>query len=132
VAKYKEKTGAYPGLHALSGYVSIYAFLEAMKKSGSTDADRVIGTLEGLTSAPLWVNWPFARPTTERCGPSGVVPSGSLPNTPSPYSGLESIRARLFLAIIGIIIKAAFFKEIRRPLKNANRYKADRLGSRRN
>jgi branched-chain amino acid transport system substrate-binding protein len=49
VAKYKEKTGAYPGLDALSGYVSIYALLEAMKKSGSSDPDRVIGILEGLT-----------------------------------------------------------------------------------
>ena len=49
VKKYKQKTGVYPGLHALSGYVSIYALLEAMKKSGSTDADRVIGTLEDLT-----------------------------------------------------------------------------------
>jgi len=49
VAKYKEKTKAYPGLDALSGYVSIYAFLEAIKKSGSSDPGRVIGTLEGLT-----------------------------------------------------------------------------------
>ena len=49
VVKYKEKTNAYPGLDALSGYVSINALLEAMKKSGSSDPDRVIGTLEGLT-----------------------------------------------------------------------------------
>jgi ABC-type branched-subunit amino acid transport system substrate-binding protein len=49
VAKYKEKTGVYPGLDALSGYVSIYALLEAMKKSASSDPDRVIGILEGLT-----------------------------------------------------------------------------------
>jgi len=49
VLKYREKTKAYPGLGALSGYVSIYALLEAMKKSGSSDPDRVIGTLEGLT-----------------------------------------------------------------------------------
>jgi branched-chain amino acid transport system substrate-binding protein len=54
VVKYKEKTNAYPGLDALSGYVSINALLEAMRKSGSSDADRVIGTLEGLTfSTPV-------------------------------------------------------------------------------
>jgi branched-chain amino acid transport system substrate-binding protein len=54
VAKYKKKTDAYPGLDALSGYVSIYALLEAMKKSGSSDPDRVLGTLEGLTfSTPV-------------------------------------------------------------------------------
>jgi len=49
VAKFKEKTNSYPGLNALSGYVSIYALLEAIKKSGSLDPDRVIGILEGLT-----------------------------------------------------------------------------------
>jgi len=54
VAKYKKKTNSYPGLDALSGYVSIYALLEAMKKSGSSDPDRVLGTLEGLTfSTPV-------------------------------------------------------------------------------
>ena len=49
VAKFKAKTNAYPGLNALSGYVSIYAILEAIKKSGTLDPDRVIGILEGLT-----------------------------------------------------------------------------------
>jgi branched-chain amino acid transport system substrate-binding protein len=49
VVKYRNKTNAYPGLNALSGYVSIYALLEAMKKSGSSDPDRVIGILEDLT-----------------------------------------------------------------------------------
>ena len=49
VVKYREKTGDYPGLDALSGYISINALLEAMKKSGSSDPDRVFGALEGLT-----------------------------------------------------------------------------------
>jgi len=49
VAKYRKKTNSYPSLDALSGYVSIYALFEAMKKAGSMDSQRVIGTLEGLT-----------------------------------------------------------------------------------
>lgn len=49
VAKYKEKTNSYPGLDALSGYVSIYALVEGMKKAGSLGTERFLGTLEGLS-----------------------------------------------------------------------------------
>ncbi|MBI5968563.1 MAG: ABC transporter substrate-binding protein [Deltaproteobacteria bacterium] len=49
VAKYRKKTKSYPSLDALSGYVSIYALFEAMKKAGSMHSQRVMGTLEGLT-----------------------------------------------------------------------------------
>ena len=49
VAKYKEKNNSYPGLDALSGYVSIYALVEGMKKAGSLGPERILGTLEGLS-----------------------------------------------------------------------------------
>jgi branched-chain amino acid transport system substrate-binding protein len=49
VAKYREKTQAYPGLDALSGYVSIYALVKAIQKAGSLDTEKVIETLEGLS-----------------------------------------------------------------------------------
>ncbi len=49
VAKYKNKTNSYPGLEALSGYVSIFALVEAMKKAGSFDPEKVIVSLKGLT-----------------------------------------------------------------------------------
>lgn len=49
VVKYKGKTNAYPSLDALSGYVSIYAIVEAMKKAGSWDSEKVIRILESLS-----------------------------------------------------------------------------------
>jgi len=49
VNKYKEKTQSYPGLEALSGYVSIYALIEAMKKGGSLTPEKVLKTLPRLT-----------------------------------------------------------------------------------
>jgi branched-chain amino acid transport system substrate-binding protein len=49
VAVYKERNKTYPGLDALSGYVSVYALVEAIKKAGSLDPERVIGMLEGLS-----------------------------------------------------------------------------------
>ncbi len=48
VAKYYKNTNSYPSLAALSGYVSIYAILGAMKKGGSRELEKVIGSLEGL------------------------------------------------------------------------------------
>jgi branched-chain amino acid transport system substrate-binding protein len=48
VAGYKERNQTYPGLDALSGYVSVYALVEAIKKAGSVDPEKVIGMLEGL------------------------------------------------------------------------------------
>jgi branched-chain amino acid transport system substrate-binding protein len=49
VAKYRSKTGLYPGLEALSGYGSIYALLAAMKKSGSFEPEKVMEALGGLS-----------------------------------------------------------------------------------
>ncbi len=49
VAKYRSKTGLYPGLEALSGYGSIYALLAAMKKGGSVDSEKVMEALGGLS-----------------------------------------------------------------------------------
>ena len=48
VAHYREKYQSYPGLQALSGYISIYALVEAMKKGGSLNPERVLRTLPGL------------------------------------------------------------------------------------
>lgn len=49
MAKFRRRTNLYPNLGALGGYVSIYAFMEAMKKASSLDPKRVVGALEGLT-----------------------------------------------------------------------------------
>ena len=49
VNKYRSKTGRYPGINALSGYGSVYALLEAMKKTASFESDKVMEALGGLT-----------------------------------------------------------------------------------
>ena len=49
VAKYKKNTGSYPSLAALSGYISIYALFEAIKKTRPMDSQRTLGALEDLT-----------------------------------------------------------------------------------
>ncbi len=91
VAKYREKTKAYPGLDALSGYVSIYAIVEAVRKAGSLDMEKVIETLEGLTfptpvgplsfrkadHRALWPIW---------CGSSKFIPG-------YPFAVLEELKA---------------------------------------
>ena len=48
VAKYKKNMDSYPTLPALSGYLSVYAIFEALKRAGSLDPEKVIGTLEDL------------------------------------------------------------------------------------
>jgi ABC-type branched-subunit amino acid transport system substrate-binding protein len=49
VTRYREKTQSYPDLQSLSGYISIYALMEAMKKGGSLNPERVLRTLPGLS-----------------------------------------------------------------------------------
>jgi branched-chain amino acid transport system substrate-binding protein len=49
VEKYRERNHTYPGLDALSGYVSIYALVTAIQKAGSLESGKIIETLEGLT-----------------------------------------------------------------------------------
>lgn len=49
VNRYRSKTGRYPGINALSGYASVYALHEAMKKAASPEADKVLETLSGLS-----------------------------------------------------------------------------------
>ncbi len=49
VAKYKKNTGSYPSLAALSGYISIYALFEAIKKARPMDSQKTLGALEDLT-----------------------------------------------------------------------------------
>ncbi len=49
VAKYKNNTGAYPSLAALSGYISVYAIFQTIKKAGTTSSERTLATLEGLS-----------------------------------------------------------------------------------
>jgi len=48
VAKYKRNTGSYPPLAALSGYVSIQAIFQTLKKAGSLDPEKAMTILEGL------------------------------------------------------------------------------------
>ena len=78
VSQYREKNRSYPELAALSGYVSIYALLEAMKKGGSLNPERVLKTLPGLSfrtpMGPLAI-----RPTDHRalwpiwCGKTTII-----------------------------------------------------------
>lgn len=54
VHKYHQKTRSFPGLPTLSGYVSIYALLAAIKKGGSVDPDKILKSLPGLSfSTPM-------------------------------------------------------------------------------
>jgi len=78
VSHYREKNHSYPGLEALSGYVSVYALVEAMKKGGSLNPERVLRILPGLSfRTPIG---PLAiRPTDHRalwpiwCGASKFI-----------------------------------------------------------
>lgn len=49
VAKYKKNTGSYPSLAALSGYISIYALFEAIKKARPINSQKALGALGDLT-----------------------------------------------------------------------------------
>ncbi len=49
VTGYKERNQTFPGLDALSGYVSIYALVGAIRKAGSLDPEKITGALEGLS-----------------------------------------------------------------------------------
>ncbi len=84
VHKYRSKTGRYPGINALSGYVSIYALLEAMKKASSFESDKVMEALSGL-SFPTPVGALSIRKTDRRalwpiwCGVSKNVSNYPFP-----------------------------------------------------
>jgi branched-chain amino acid transport system substrate-binding protein len=49
VKAYKAEYQDYPSAWAAEGYDGVYFLAEAVKKAGSTDADKVIAALEGLT-----------------------------------------------------------------------------------
>jgi len=84
VNKYRRKTGRYPGINALSGYGSIYALLEAMKKAASFEPDKVMEALGGL-SFPTPVGILSIRKTDRRalwpiwCGVSKNVSNFPFP-----------------------------------------------------
>ena len=84
VKKYRSKTGLYPGIDALSGYGSIYALLEAMKKAGSFEPEKVMEALGGL-SFPTPVGALTIRKTDRRalwpiwCGVSKKVSNYPFP-----------------------------------------------------
>jgi branched-chain amino acid transport system substrate-binding protein len=65
VAKYRKNTGSYPTLAALSGYISIYALLGAVKKAGATDSEKTRAALEDL-SFPTPVGQMTIRKTDHR------------------------------------------------------------------
>jgi ABC-type branched-subunit amino acid transport system substrate-binding protein len=84
VNKYRSKTGRYPGINALSGYGSVYALLEAMKKAASFEPDKVMEALGGL-SFPTPVGALSIRKTDRRalwpiwCGVSKNVSNYPFP-----------------------------------------------------
>ena len=65
VAKYRNNTGAYPSLAALSGYISVYAIFHTIKKAGATASEKTLETLEGL-SFPTPVGQMAIRKTDHR------------------------------------------------------------------
>lgn len=48
VNKFKKQTDSYPGLHALSGYICIYALMEAMRKGNTLNPERILKILPHL------------------------------------------------------------------------------------
>jgi ABC-type branched-subunit amino acid transport system substrate-binding protein len=84
VNKYRNKTGRYPGINALSGYGSVYALLQAMKKAASFESDKVMEALGGLTF-PTPVGALSIRKTDRRalwpiwCGVSKIVSNYPFP-----------------------------------------------------
>ena len=106
VAKYRSRTGGFPGIHALSGYGSVNALLEAMKKAASFEPGKVMETLGGLTFPtpvgaltirktdrralwPIWCgvsknvsNYPFPiLKELKAFGPDSFLPSLAQPET---------------------------------------------------
>jgi ABC-type branched-subunit amino acid transport system substrate-binding protein len=49
VTKYRNNTGAYPSLAALSGYISVYAIFHTIKKAGATASEKTLAALEDLS-----------------------------------------------------------------------------------
>ena len=84
VNKYRSKTGRYPGINALSGYGSVYALLETMKKAASFESAKVMEALGGL-SFPTPVGALNIRKTDRRalwpiwCGVSKIVSNYPFP-----------------------------------------------------
>jgi ABC-type branched-subunit amino acid transport system substrate-binding protein len=106
VGKYRSKTGQFPGMHALSGYGSVNALLEAMKKAASFEPGKVLETLGGLSFPtpvgalsirktdrralwPIWCgvsknvsNYPFPiLKELKAFGPDSFLPSPGQPET---------------------------------------------------
>ena len=48
LAAYEKRWRDYPRLGSVVGYAAMYSVADALKKAGSTDADALIGALEGL------------------------------------------------------------------------------------
>jgi branched-chain amino acid transport system substrate-binding protein len=54
VEAYRKKTGAHPVYGSLIGYINMTVLIEAIKKAGTTEVEKVIDALEGLTvSTPV-------------------------------------------------------------------------------
>jgi branched-chain amino acid transport system substrate-binding protein len=49
VKAYREKYGVYPSYNAHGAYGAVLAYAAAAKKAGSTDKEKIVGALEGLT-----------------------------------------------------------------------------------
>jgi len=49
VENYYKRFGEYPSLFTMSAYMGVYFLAEAIQKAGTTDTEKVINALEGLT-----------------------------------------------------------------------------------
>jgi branched-chain amino acid transport system substrate-binding protein len=49
VAKFTRRTGRTPVVGSLVGYITFLSIFEAIRKAGSTDTERLVAALEGLS-----------------------------------------------------------------------------------
>lgn len=60
--RYLKKTGERPHFMAAAVYSATLQYLKAVKKAGSTEPDKVIAVLEGLTFKDMFANPGYVRP----------------------------------------------------------------------
>jgi branched-chain amino acid transport system substrate-binding protein len=54
IANYKQKFGAEPGPYSTQAYDAVRVAAEAIKNAGSTDGDKIVTALEGISGFPLF------------------------------------------------------------------------------
>lgn len=87
VAKYRKNTGSYPSLAALSGYISIYALFEAIKKTKPMDPQKTMEALRDLTFRTPVGQMNIRKTDHRTMWPIWVGSTGSSSDYPFPILG---------------------------------------------